>query len=221
MIGGVVSPGAGGDPAAQRRELEALRIMAQGETVGAKLRLQSWPVGPGLDTRRAGHAVHFQHLVQCRKVYGDDAVVALGRLEPGHGGAAPAVGYGGVAVGGAPVQHRRNFVLGSGMSHHVGWVGELEVVGADAVAEATPVGMHRAVVVAGGADGGQGSGRADTWGPQPQVFGPGRRYRLYRHTVALRQPRRRFTYLLLRGFVLLQPPGPETSAAHATLLLSA
>ena len=49
VVGGVVSSGASGDPAAERGELEALRVVAQGEAVGAQLGLEARAIGAGLD----------------------------------------------------------------------------------------------------------------------------------------------------------------------------
>ena len=95
VVGGVVSPGTGGDPAAEGGELEALRVVAQGEAVGAELGLEARAVGSGLDAGGAGDVVDFQHPVEGGEVDGDDTVVALGRLEAGDGGAAATVGDGG------------------------------------------------------------------------------------------------------------------------------
>ena len=221
VIGGVVAAGAGGDPAAEGGELKALRVVAQREAVGTQLRFQPRPVGPGLDSGGAGDVVNFDDLIQCGQVDGDNPIVAVGRLEPGDGGAAAAVGDGGVSVGGAPVQHRRDFVFGSGVGDDVGRVGKLQVVGADAVAEAAAISVYGALVVIGGADGGEGRGRRDAGRAQTEGFGARRHDRLDRDAVALRKAGGGLAHLLLRGFVLLQTPGPETSAAHQALLLSA
>ena len=216
-----MAAGAGGNPAAERGELEALRVVAQREAVGPQLRFQPRPVGAGLDSGGAGDVVNFDDLIQGGQVDGDDAIVAFGRLEPGDGGAAAAVGDGGVSVGRTPVQHRRDLVLGGGMGDDVGRVGELQVVGADTVAEAAAVGVDGALVIVGGADGGERRGRRDARRAQTEGFGARRHDRLDRDAVALRKAGGGLAHLLLRGFVLLQTPGPETSAAHQALLLSA
>ena len=49
---GEVAAGAGGDPAAERRELKRLREVAQGEPVRAELLLEARAGGAGLDPRR-------------------------------------------------------------------------------------------------------------------------------------------------------------------------
>ncbi len=57
--------GAGGDPAAERRVLERLREVAQGEAVLAELAASSaGPVAPRLDARRAGDLVDLEQAVE-------------------------------------------------------------------------------------------------------------------------------------------------------------
>ena len=56
-----MAAGAGGDPAAERGELEALRIVPQRQPVRAQLRLERRPEHAGLDARRAAGAVDLQH----------------------------------------------------------------------------------------------------------------------------------------------------------------
>ena len=104
------------------------------------------------------------------------------------------------------------------MGDEVGRVGELQVVGADAVAEAAAVGVDGAVVVVGGADGGEGRGRGDARRAEAQVLGAGRHDRVDVHAVALGETGGGLADLLLRWFVLLQSPGPETASAHLVLL---
>ena len=111
-----------------------------------------------------------------------------------------------------------DFVLGGRVGDDVGRVGELQVVGADAVAEAAAVGVDGAVVVVGGADGGEGRGRGDARRAEAQVLGAGRHDRVDVHAVALGETGGGLADLLLRWFVLLQSPGPETASAHLVLL---
>ena len=120
--------------------------------MGTELSLQTRAVCPGLDSRCSRNVIHLQHLVQRRQVYGDDAIVAIGRLEARHGGTPAAVGDGRVAVGGAPLQHGGHLVFGGRVGDDVGRIGKLQIVGPNPVAEAATVGMDGPVVVVGGAD---------------------------------------------------------------------
>ena len=65
-----VAGGAGGDPAAERRELERLREEAQRQPVLAELLLEPRPGRARLDPRRARDVVDLEHAVQPRQVDG-------------------------------------------------------------------------------------------------------------------------------------------------------
>ncbi len=69
VVRGVVAARAGGDPAAERREAEALREVAQREAVRAQLVLERRAVDAGLDAGRARHRVDLEHPVEA--VHGD------------------------------------------------------------------------------------------------------------------------------------------------------
>ena len=70
----VVAARAGGDPAAERREAEALREVAQREAVRPQLVLERRPVDAGLDARGAGGRVDLEHAVEAVHGDGDDGV---------------------------------------------------------------------------------------------------------------------------------------------------
>ena len=57
VAGGVVPAGAGGDPAAESGELEALREVAQGQAVRSKSVLHGRSQRAGLDARGQAHLV--------------------------------------------------------------------------------------------------------------------------------------------------------------------
>ena len=66
-----VAAGPGGDPAAQRGELEGLREEPQRQLVGAELLLEHRSGGPGLDAGRARDGVDLEHPVESRQVERD------------------------------------------------------------------------------------------------------------------------------------------------------
>ena len=73
----VVTAGARREPAAERRELERLREVAQREPVRAELVLERGAVHAGLDPRRARLAVDLEHPVERAEVDADRAAVVV------------------------------------------------------------------------------------------------------------------------------------------------
>ena len=65
------------DPAAERRVLEALREMAQRETVRLELRFERGTVGAALDQRGARRFVDLPHLAHLAQIDRDRALVAV------------------------------------------------------------------------------------------------------------------------------------------------
>src|SRR4029453_13071451 len=59
---------AGGDPAAQRRVLERLRVVAEGLPVGLELLLEAGTRGPGLDAGRPRARINVEHAVEPAQV---------------------------------------------------------------------------------------------------------------------------------------------------------
>ena len=66
----VVAAGAGGEPAAERRELERLREVPQRQPVRAQLVLEGGPSTPAWMRARAAHGVHFGHRVEPAQIDG-------------------------------------------------------------------------------------------------------------------------------------------------------
>ena len=65
--GGEVAARAGGDPAAESRELEALRIVPDREPVRFQRRFDRRAADAGLDACGAARLVHFEHAVSRRR----------------------------------------------------------------------------------------------------------------------------------------------------------
>ena len=72
-----MAAGAGRDPAAERRELEALRIVADREAVRFQRRLDRRAANAALDARGAARAVHLEHAVEMAHVEADRAGVSV------------------------------------------------------------------------------------------------------------------------------------------------
>src|SRR5947209_19727337 len=87
-----VSAGASRDPPPERRELEGLRKVPQGEPVLAELRLEPGTRRARLDPRGTGRRVELEHSVEALEVDRDDTRIAVrhARLDPtNHAGPAP------------------------------------------------------------------------------------------------------------------------------------
>ena len=91
---GVVAAGAGRQPAAERRQLERLREVAQRVAVRAELLLEHRSEGAGLDPRRPRHRVDLEHPVEAAEIDRDDAgePVTDGALDAADDRRAAAVG---------------------------------------------------------------------------------------------------------------------------------
>ena len=92
--GGEVPGRARGDPAAEGRELEGLRVEAHGQPVGAELLLQARARRAGADARRARDRVDLEHAVQRAEVERHGAVERArdARLDAADDARAAAVG---------------------------------------------------------------------------------------------------------------------------------
>ena len=91
---GVVAAGAGGQPAAEGRELEGLREVAQRVAVRPELVLEHRAEGAGLDARGPRDRIDLEHPVEAAEVDRDDAgePVADGALDAADDRRAAAVG---------------------------------------------------------------------------------------------------------------------------------
>ena len=211
VIGGVMPAAAGGDPAAQRGKLKALRKMPQREPVRTQLRLQRRPQRPGLDAGGAGYVVNLQRPVQPGQVNGDHGV-GFRRLHPGHHAAAAPVGYRHNVGIGAPVQRGYDFRFGARVGDDIRRVRKIALETPDAVAETAPVGMRRPVVVVGDAKlrhqrVGQNARLAEV-----EVGVRGRRRRRPRGSIATVNALGHGGVIGRRRLAVGVPPGPETAA---------
>ena len=68
------------DPAAQGRELEALRVVPDGEPVRLQRRLDRGPTDPASDARGAARRVDLEHAVEMTQIEADRAGVAVAHL---------------------------------------------------------------------------------------------------------------------------------------------
>ena len=153
----VVAAGAGGDPTAQRREAEALGEVAQREPLGAQLGLELGAVDPGLDARRPRDGVELEHAVEAVHGHRDDGVGAR-RVHAPHHRRPGAEGHHLRVVRRAPVEHRDELLVGAGVGHDVGRVGEVQVERVGAVGEVGAVGVEGPLPRLGGAEGREGIG---------------------------------------------------------------
>ena len=214
VVGGVVSAAAGGNPAAQGGELEALGEVAQGVAVGTELRFQGRAENAGLDAGGAGSVVDFQHLVQVGQVDGYYGVGWRG-FDAGDDGAAAAVGDGDDVGVGAPVEDGYQLGFSAGVGDNVGRVGKVAVEAADAVAEAAAIGVGGAVVVVGGAElGDEGMGQ-DARRTEVEVGVGGRLGRREGCAVTLVDAPGHGVVVGGSRLAVFVAPGPETAAGHA------
>ncbi len=77
VLRGVVAARARGDPAAERRELETLREMSQGQPMRLELRFEFGPERAGLDARRTADGIDVEHLIEPFEVERHRACVAF------------------------------------------------------------------------------------------------------------------------------------------------
>jgi hypothetical protein len=71
-----VTPGAGGEPAAEGGELEALREVPQGEPVRAQPALQHRAQGAALDPGGPAHRIDLEHAIERGQVHRQPGQVA-------------------------------------------------------------------------------------------------------------------------------------------------
>jgi hypothetical protein len=146
--GRVVSARPGGDPAAQRRELERLREVAQGEPARPQLVLEVGAERPRLDARRARHVVDLEDTVESREVDRHRARVGVAdpRLDASDDARPAAEGNRGRARAGAPLEQRLDVALVPGPRHQVGRVVDPPAEGTHEVAVGAAVGVRDTLV---------------------------------------------------------------------------
>ena len=114
-----VAAGPGRDPAAQRRVLERLREVTQGQPVLAQLLLQPRPGRPGLDPRRQRLRVDLQHPVEPPQVEGHERPLPQPPLDPADHARPAAKGNDCGPLRLAPAQHRLDLGLVPRQRHQI------------------------------------------------------------------------------------------------------
>ncbi len=110
-----MAAGARGDPAAERRALEALGEVAKREVVRLERRLEGRPEDAALDARGPAGAIDFEHLVQTLQIEADGAgeTLAHRRLDPADHARAGAERDHGCARVRRPLQESNDVVFGT------------------------------------------------------------------------------------------------------------
>ncbi len=138
---GVVAAGAGGDPAAERRVLEGLRVVTQRQPVRLQLLLQRGARGPRLDARGAGDRIDVEHPIQSAEVDRDRRRLLHARLHSADDAGAAAVGDRGRVDRDAPFEHALEVGLVGRVGDHVGRVVEAAAQSPHQVAVGLAVGV--------------------------------------------------------------------------------
>ena len=220
---GEVAAGAGGDPAAQRRVLERLRVVAQGQAVLAQPGLELRPGGAGLDAGGARDRVHLEHAVQRLEVDAHGGVLGHAGLHAAHHAGAAAEGDRRGARVGAPGQQLLELALVARVGHHVGRVVEAAAKGAHHVAVGAAVAVQGALVGIAAADAGQRRRRRQPRRAQLEVLEARRALHLGRpEAEMLARGTTGLNDLVVGRLLVLVAPAPELPAAfghgRATLL---
>ena len=111
--------GAGRDPAAERRVLERLGKVAQGQPVLAQLLLQPRPGGTGLDPRRHRLRIDLQHPVEPSQVERDEGPIPKSSLDPTDHTRPAAEGNDRRPLGLRPAEHSLDLRLVLGQRHQI------------------------------------------------------------------------------------------------------
>ena len=145
---GEVAAGAGRDPAAEGRELEALRVVADGEAVRFQRRLDRRSANAALDARGAARAVHLEHPVEMAHVEADRASIAVAddRLDAADDRRAAAERNDREFRAARPVEHGGDIGFGLRQGNEVGRVGEVAREGAHRLGIGLAIGMEEAFV---------------------------------------------------------------------------
>ena len=212
---GVVAAGAGGQPAAERGQLERLREVAQRVAVRAELGLQRRPEDAGLDPGGARRGIDVDDLIQRPEVDRHRAgeAVADGALDAADDGGPAAVRDRRHALRAAPVEHGDDVGLRRREGHDVGWVRQITVDGAHDVPIGLSEGVAGAVLGRRGAPSGERTWRLDAGRTELQALEGGGREQVDLGAEPLGQPSGEGADLVVaEGLVLVSPspPGPST-----------
>ena len=177
---GEMPAGAGGDPAAERRELKRLREVAQCQVVLRQLLLQSRPRRARLDPGGERDRVDLQNPIQGLHVHGHRprVIVAHARFDSTDDARAAAERDHRGAGRDRPIQNSGELMLVARLGDDVGRVVKPAVEGPDDVAIGAPVRMQGTLVGARRADRGQGAGRLQPDGRQHELAQRHRRLRI-------------------------------------------
>ncbi len=120
------------DPAAEGRELEALRVVPDGEPVRLQRRLDRGPADPALDASGAARRVDLEHAVEMAQIEADRAGVAVAhmRLDAADDRGAAAERNDGDLRLARPIEHGGDVDFALRQGHEVGRVGEVAREGA-------------------------------------------------------------------------------------------
>ena len=210
--------GARGDPAAERRVLERLRVVAQRQAVLAQLLFEPRPGGARLNASRLRDRIHVEHAVEPLEVDRDDAreAVADGRLDATHHARPASERDRRRAALLAPVEHGLELSLVPRVSDHVGKMVEAAAEGPHDVAVGLAVGMRGTLVRVAAADPRKAAWRLDPGRRQVQVVEPDRRFDVDGREAQMPARRaRRLLDLCGRRLLVLEPPAPELEAPLA------
>ena len=143
-----MAAGAGGDPAAQGRELEALRIVAKREPMGLQRRLDRRAANAALDARGAARAVHLEHPVEMAHVEADRPGVAVADrgLDAAHDRGAATERNDRDFRAARPVEHGCDVGFALRQGDEIGRVGEIAREGAHGLRKGLAVGVQEPLV---------------------------------------------------------------------------
>ena len=165
----------GRDPAAQRRILEALRKVPQGDAMRLELVLQRGTIGAAFDQRGARGLVDLDHLAEMAQIECDGGLVAdaVGaRLDTAADAGAAAERRQRGADTAGPVHHGGNLCFAAGVGDDVGRAIVVAEHGAHVIGIGLAVGMCGAVVAVGGAEGGERGRRRYPRRAQAEILKP-------------------------------------------------
>ena len=145
---GEVPAAAGGDPAAESGEPEALRVVPDREAVGLQRRLDRRTQDAGLDARGAAGPVDLEDLVEPPQVEADRAGVAVadGRLDAANDRRAAAEGHDGDVRHARPIEHGDDVCFARRKGDQIRRVGEIAIPGPDRLRIGLAVGVQEPFV---------------------------------------------------------------------------
>ncbi len=205
-----VAAGPRRDPAAQRRVLERLREVAEGELVLGELLVQRRPQGAGLDSRRARDLVDLEHPIERAQVDRHRARVAVSDagLDPADDAGPAAVRDRGGAGVGAPLEHRLDLGLVARPGDEVRRMLDLAAKAAHDVAVGLPERVGDALAPIGADDLGQRWRRLEPRRRQLDLLQRHGLLGLAAEPEPLADVGRRRLQVRERGLLVLEPPAP-------------